>query len=204
MNFPLSWKEDLLEPTWTEGSPRKQSILWKKNDVLGATSSMGMCERSAESKAWNIEKFLLLRSKLEKRANSAAGWCFFSHFSLYTYVLEGKEGQGAPGLASPLPRFLLSMGKNWIRWNRRFGRSKPRVVMNSGSSARLSCLPFLEDFVNQLFESLLRRVGAFLQTHASHARYSFSKATRFCAHYCSVFVKICLISTEFLDATGLL
>lgn len=156
------------------------------------------------ARAWNIEKFLLLRSKLEKRANSAAGWCFFSHFSLYTEVLEGKEGQGAPGLASPLTRFLLSMGKNWIRWSRRFRRWKPRVVMNSGSSARLSCLPFLEDFVNQLFESLLRRVGAFLQTHASHARYSFPKATRLCAHYCSVFVKICLISTEFLYAIGLL
>ena len=73
--------------------------------MVGVTSSMWMCERSvkwmATSTAWSI-KFLLPITPPE-RANSSAGWRSFSYFSLHIKIPE-SEGQGAPGLASPVTR----------------------------------------------------------------------------------------------------
>lgn len=96
--------EDLLENTHSQDSPRKHSSLVEEKSWFGVTSSMEdvpeICRVHATSTAWSIETFLLHFTKLNW--NSSAGWHSFSFFSLHIKVPESIEGQGAPGLVSPV------------------------------------------------------------------------------------------------------
>lgn len=111
MNHPLmNTAEDLLEPTQTQESPRKHPKFGGgKNHCLGL-HPVRRRVRDLQS-VWQHEQpkasrdsCCPLNSNPQARANSSAGWCSFPYVSLHIKVPESEEGQGAPGLASPVTR----------------------------------------------------------------------------------------------------
>lgn len=85
-----AWKT-LLEPAWTQGSPRKQSGLVKRQPFFGATSSMGVWGRAVEWQQWHPE-MSNTSFKPQERVNSAGGWRSLSFLILYVEVPESEEG----------------------------------------------------------------------------------------------------------------
>ncbi len=139
--------EDLLEPAWTQDSHRKQSSSVEEKSWFGVTFSMGACERSAQwmatSTAWGIKTFLLPIT-----FQTTGEGKFFSRMALLLILQPPHQSSWKQrrsrcsriGQPSHQTWTLLSM--SGVRWRRRHWRWNQRILMNSGSPARMLSLPF--------------------------------------------------------------
>ena len=152
MNHPLNCipiaaytAENLLEPAWTQASPRKQSSLVEEKSWFEDTSSMGVCERSAEllatSTSFSTKKFLLPITFQTTGEGKFFSW-MVRHTSASNQCSWKQRSSRCSRTGKPSHQTWTLLSMSGVRWRRRLGRWNQRILMDSGSPARLVSLPF--------------------------------------------------------------